>query len=95
MNPLLLNFANLLLCVAWAAATVYRLDAMHRHVPRAVGVLYASLFVAAVFSGLQFYIFGTLAGWPDLIVSAVVCALLWLGAPAWRNVYGRAPTEIG
>ncbi len=86
----LLNFVNLVLCFLWGWSAMCRLSLMHDGVRLRVAVLYLGLFVASAFSGLQFYIFGTLAGWPDVLASLAVCGLLGVSVAAWRH--GPPPT---
>lgn len=85
MEPLLLNFVNLLLSCAWGWAAMCRLAKMHDGVLLRVAVVYVALFVAAVFCGLQFFIFGTNAGYADLIASAAILAVMLSSVPRWRD----------
>jgi hypothetical protein len=80
-----LNFVNLVLCFAWGWSAMCRLSLMQEGVPLRVALLYLALFVGSVFSGLQFYIFGTLAGWPDVFASVMICALLGVSVSSWRH----------
>lgn len=82
---LLLNFLNLTLCMGCAWAAVCRLHAINERVYVRVAVLYVLLFAGAAFSGLQYYIFGTFAGWADVTFSAVVCLLMWATMTQWRD----------
>jgi hypothetical protein len=81
----LLNFVNLVLCFAYGLSAMCRLARMHNRVALRVALVYLALFVGSVVSGLQFFFFGTLAGWPDVVGSAVVCAALWLTMHEWRE----------
>lgn len=85
MDSLLVNFLNLALCLGCARAAVCRLHAITDRVYTRVALLYVGLFVGAGFSGFQYYIFGTLAGWADVCFSGVVCLLMWATMRQWRH----------
>lgn len=79
------NLVNLILCAAWGWSAMCRLHAMHPRVKLSVQLLYVGLFVLSVPCGLQFFFFGTLAGWPEVIASALLCLVLWRSMPHWRG----------
>jgi hypothetical protein len=81
----LLNFVNLVLCFAYGLSAMCRLARMHDRVVLRVALVYLALFVGSVVSGLQFFFFGTFAGWPDVAASAVLCGLLWMTMHEWRE----------
>lgn len=85
MTPAVLTFVNLALCAALAWASMCRLSAIHDRVILRVQVLYVGLFVASCASGLQFYLFGTFAGWADLTIAAAGCLGLWTTVRHWRD----------
>lgn len=85
MNGLLVNLINLALCAVWGWAAMCRLAAIHERVLLRVQLLYLGLFVASVFCGLQYFIVGTLAGWPDVVTSLGLCALMWTSVSQWRG----------
>lgn len=80
-----LNFVNLGLCFGWGWSAMCRLNAIHDGVMLRVQFLYLFLFVASVFSGLQFFFFGTLAGWADILASLGILGMLWVTVPQWRT----------
>jgi hypothetical protein len=80
-----LTFVNLGLCFAWGLSAMCRLAKMHGRTRLRVELFYLALFVASVFSGLQYWLFGTFAGWPDVAASVAICGLLWLTMPHWRH----------
>lgn len=79
-----LTFVNMALCFCWGWSAMCRLAKMHGRTRLRVELFYLALFVASVFSGLQFYIFGTFAGWPDVVASVAICGLLWATMHDWR-----------
>lgn len=82
---LILNLVNLILCVAWGWSAMCRLSLIHKHVMVRYQVLYLGAFVSAWVCGLQFYIFGTYAGWPDVIASCVILALMLVDLRSWKD----------
>lgn len=85
VSALFLNFVNLALCFGYGLSAMCRLAKMHDRVFTRVALVYAALFVGSVFSGLQFFIFGTFGGWPDVVASLVICVLLWANMHEWRD----------
>ena len=85
MEQLLLSSLNLILCAIWGWSSMIRLDMMHGHVLQRIAVLYICTFVASWVCGLQFFIFGTHAGYPDIITSAIIIGLLWTGKERWKH----------
>jgi hypothetical protein len=96
---LILNLVNLLLCLGWGWAAMCRLSAIHGMVLIRYQVLYLFMFVAAFVCGFQFFMFGTFAGWPDVIASTVILSLMLVGTARWRHgppdetLSGPAPLE--
>lgn len=84
-GALLLNFVNLIMCFGYGLSAMCRLAKMHNRVTHRAAALYVVLFAGSAFSGLQWFIFGTLAGWPDVAASLVICALLWATMHDWRE----------
>lgn len=82
---LILNFVNLLLCVFWGWAAVCRLAVIHNFVMLRVQLVYVLVFVASPLCGLQYFIWGTYAGWPDIIASIVISGMMLAGMHNWRN----------
>lgn len=85
MDHQLLNFLNLVLCTVWGGSAVFRVGVMTNAVMLRYAVLYVGCMVAAFLCGFQFFIFGTLAGWADVIASCVVLALMMIGGSRWRE----------
>ncbi len=85
MNALILTFINMALCFAWGWSAMCRLGMIHKHVLLRIQLLYLFIFVASFFCGLQFYIFGTYAGWADVIASTVILCLLAASFARWRH----------
>lgn len=81
----LLNFVNLGLCFGYGLSAMCRLAMMHERVALRVAGLYLGLFVGSAASGLQWFFFGTLAGWPDVAASATICVMLRMTMREWRN----------
>lgn len=79
------NFVNLVLCFAVGVSAMCRLAKMHDGVMNRVALLYVVLFAGSVVSGLRFYLFGTLADWPDVALAAFVAVLLWVTVRDWRK----------
>lgn len=84
-STLLLSFVNIILCGAIGWSAMCRLALMDRHTPLRVAFLYLGLFVGSVFSGLQWWIFGTMADWPDVVASVCILGLLLARVGAWRT----------
>jgi len=82
---LILNFVNLLLCLFWGWAAICRLAVIHNLVMLRVQIVYVLVFVAAPLCGFQYFIWGTYAGWPDIIASVVISGLMLAGMHNWRN----------
>lgn len=85
-----LNFVNLILCATWGFLAAQRLAVMHGGVLFRLQIIYVAVFVASVFCGLQFFIFGTSAGRTDILYSFVLILCLSANARRWRK---KPPAE--
>lgn len=88
---LLLNFVNVVVCLGVAFAAVCRLAAMHRTDPLAPGLVFLGLFVGAILAGGRFWLFGSPAGWPDVILAGACLGVLTVTAARKR---GRATCNV-
>jgi len=82
---LILNFINLLLCAFWGWASVCRLAVIHKFVLVRVQALYIIVFAASPLCGFQYFIWGTYAGWPDIIASSVISGMMLAGMHNWKK----------
>lgn len=85
------NLLNLLLCIAWGWSALCRLAAMGSNVRLHAVVLYVAVFALSVVCGLQFFFFGTLAGWVDVAASVAILAVM---AASWRSWRYGVPREL-